>query len=430
MVELEELVALRRDFHSYAEPKWTEFRTSSKIAQWLAAQGFKVLLGDEICKFHMGFGMPGQDIVDQETARAISQGADPELVARMQGHTGVVGILETGKPGPVIAMRFDIDALPFDECHDETQRAVQEGFDSKNPGGDHACGHDGHATIGLGVAKALHEMRDELKGTFKLIFQPAEEGGGGARGIVARGILDDVDYLFGGHLCLDNLDGSPLNSHEIACGVKDFMDHRRYTVRFTGKAAHPAADPQNGKNALLAACQAALGIHGIAPSSEGAMRINVGVLKAGVSRNTVAPNAYMECEVRGNNDKVSAYGDNKFQSLVKGAAEMYQCQVEIENIGHTISGASDDAAIDIVEACAAKVPWFTNIIRECSIGGTDDMSDMIRAVQKHGGVGVYLGLGADKTTSVHNNRFDFDENVLLPAVQLYVEIAREVLRNS
>lgn len=427
MVDLQELVALRREFHHYAEPKWTEFRTSSRITQFLLDLGIEVLLGGDICEFHMGFGMPDKATVEKEIERAISQGADPELVARMQGHPGVVGIVETGRPGPVVAMRFDIDALPFEESHDENQRAVKEGFVSLNPCGDHACGHDGHTAIGLGVAKALMEIRGDLNGTIKLIFQPAEEGGGGARGIVARGLLDDVDYAFASHLCLDYKDGTPIRSHELGCGAKDFMDHRRYVINFIGHGAHPASDPQNGRNALLAACQAALGIHGIAPSSEGTMRVNVGILKAGVSRNTVAPNAYMEAEVRGNNDKVSAYADGKLRSLVAGAAAMYEADFTLDCIGHTVAGASDDAAIDIVEKCAAQVPWFQKIKRECSIGGTDDMSDMLRQVQSHGGIGVYFGLGANKTTSVHNNRFDFDESVLAPAVELYTKIAYEVM---
>mgnify|MGYP002671194830 FL=1 len=112
------------------------------------------------------------------------------------GYTGVVAVLRCGE-GATLAMRFDIDALPMAECPQETHRPTREGFASVNPGMMHACGHDGHAAIGLGVAHILAAHRDELRGTVKLIFQPAEEGVRGAKSIVENGHLDGVDYLIG-----------------------------------------------------------------------------------------------------------------------------------------------------------------------------------------------------------------------------------------
>ena len=111
----------------------------------------------------------------------------------------MIGILRCGE-GPTVAMRFDIDALGVFEEHDPSHRPAKEGFNSVNEGFMHACGHDGHATIGLGVAKVLMSIKDQLHGTVKLIFQPAEEGVRGAKSIVDNGHLDGVDYLIGSHV--------------------------------------------------------------------------------------------------------------------------------------------------------------------------------------------------------------------------------------
>ena len=179
----------------------------------------------------MGFGVPDMAVRRAEMERAIRQGADPDLVEKMNGLPGVAGIIDTGGEGPVTALRFDIDALPFAENDSPTHRPEREGFRSCNETGCHACGHDGHAAIGMAVAAWIMDHKEELCGTIKLIFQPAEEGGGGARGIVARGLLDDVEYFFAGHVGLTRPDGLPVESHQLVGGVRDFLDSRSYNVR-------------------------------------------------------------------------------------------------------------------------------------------------------------------------------------------------------
>ncbi len=104
----------------------------------------------------------------------------------------MVGILENGS-GPVVGLRFDIDAVDINECQDPGHRPVREGFVSINDDAAHACGHDGHAAVGLGVAEVLMAVRDEIEGTVKLVFQPAEEGVRGAKAMVSAGVVDDVD---------------------------------------------------------------------------------------------------------------------------------------------------------------------------------------------------------------------------------------------
>ena len=150
----EELVGIRRDFHKYAESGWFEMRTSSIIARKLTEMGVdEVLVGEQVCKRDARMGVPEEAALEASYQRAVEQGGDPEFLPYTKGGmTGVIGIIKCGE-GPTVAMRFDIDALGVIEAQDEGHRPAAEGFASVNYGMMHACGHDAHATIGLGVAK-------------------------------------------------------------------------------------------------------------------------------------------------------------------------------------------------------------------------------------------------------------------------------------
>ena len=148
-----ELTAQRRDFHRYAETGWFEMRTSSIIARKLTELGYEVLTGSQVCRKESRMGVPSEEALDAQYQRAAAQGADPEFLKDTRdGMTGVIGILRCGA-GPVIAMRFDIDALGVFEETDSCHRPAREGFRSVNEGFMHACGHDAHAAVGLGVAQ-------------------------------------------------------------------------------------------------------------------------------------------------------------------------------------------------------------------------------------------------------------------------------------
>lgn len=190
------LVAWRRDFHRHAETAWTEFRTTAAIVTELKRLGWSTVMGPELHDAGARLGVPAVEVLSHARARAIEQGADPGLVEAMgEGFTGVLGILETGRPGPVVCFRFDIDANDLVELRDASHRPFAEGFASVNDGAMHGCGHDGHAAMGLGLATVLADLRDSLTGTVKIIFQPAEEGVRGAHSIVAAGWFDDVDVF-------------------------------------------------------------------------------------------------------------------------------------------------------------------------------------------------------------------------------------------
>jgi aminobenzoyl-glutamate utilization protein A len=184
------LIRRRRDLHRHPEAAWTEFRTASTVAAALSAAGYEVRLGeDAVCRRSM-LGVPPEAALSAHMERAAAQGGDPELIERMRGGlTGVVGELRRGE-GPVVALRFDMDANGLEEARDHGHRPAREGFASANAGVMHACGHDGHVAMGLGVAELLAGLKDRLRGTVRLIFQPGEEGVRGAGPMIDAGALD------------------------------------------------------------------------------------------------------------------------------------------------------------------------------------------------------------------------------------------------
>ena len=197
----EELTKRRRDLHRHPESAWTEFRTASMVAKELMGLGYEVHLGKEVMNEKEMMGVPSEATLQNCMDRAISEGADPVLVEKMRGgKTGVMGVMHFANPGKVIGLRFDMDSNEVVESSDHTHRPMAENFRSTHEGCMHACGHDGHVTVGLAVAKLIAEHKDEMSGTVKFFFQPAEEGVRGARAMVASGIVDDVEYFLSGHI--------------------------------------------------------------------------------------------------------------------------------------------------------------------------------------------------------------------------------------
>lgn len=286
---MNQLTEYRREFHKYPENGWREFRTSARVAEILTGMGYDVAMGPDVIE-PGSVGEPerlSEEQIRQEMERAVRQGADPAFVKRTQGWPGVMAVLDTGREGPVSAMRFEMDCLPYDEPQRPGYRPCDEGYLSCNPQSVHACGHDGHTAIGLGIAAELMKRKGELKGKIKLFFQPAEETFYGAQSIVDKGHLDDVMNFIAVHIAL-SAENKPLPSHTVACGCRDFLSDRQLDVYLEGKAAHPCGASQEGKNALLAACSAALNIHSIAPHEEGLCRVNVGEIHAGVECHDMA----------------------------------------------------------------------------------------------------------------------------------------------
>ena len=424
---MNQLTEYRREFHKYPENGWREFRTSARVAEILTGMGYDVAMGPDVIE-PGSVGEPerlSEEQIRQEMERAVRQGADPAFVKRTQGWPGVMAVLDTGREGPVSAMRFEMDCLPYDEPQRPGYRPCDEGYLSCNPQSVHACGHDGHTAIGLGIAAELMKRKGELKGKIKLFFQPAEETFYGAQSIVDKGHLDDVMNFIAVHIAL-SAENKPLPSHTVACGCRDFLSDRQLDVYLEGKAAHPCGASQEGKNALLAACSATLNIHSIAPHEEGLCRVNVGEIHAGVCANTIAPDAMMRIEYRGQKPAISEYAGQRIFDILEGTAKAYDLKYHYVDYGEVPAGASDYAMMEVVQRAAKKVPWFQTVYFEGNVGGTDDAAVMLTKVQQNGGIGSYVGIGADTTGPVHNPEFDFDEDCLQAAMELCVYALEEL----
>ncbi|OIQ52405.1 Indole-3-acetyl-aspartic acid hydrolase [Pseudodesulfovibrio hydrargyri] len=410
------LIERRRDLHRCPEAAWTEFRTASKVAAALMAAGYEVRLGEDAVRRESMLGVPTEEELSAHMERAVTQGGDPDLIERMRGGlTGVVGELRCGD-GPVTAMRFDMDANDLDEARDQAHRPFREGFASVNPGVMHACGHDGHVVIGLGVAELLAGLKDRLHGTVRLIFQPGEEGVRGAGPMVDAGALDGVDYLFGGHIGFR----AP-RTGQLVCGVGGFLATTKFDATFSGVAAHAGAAPEQGRNALLAAACAALNLHAIPRHGQGASRISVGVLNAGQGRNVVPPNALIKGETRGQTTAINDFMYGRAREVLAGAARMYGVDLALAEVGRSVSGRSDPELAAVVRRAAGAMDFFdpAGVIDAMDLRGSEDFALMLAEVQHQGGLGTYLMLGSDLAAGHHNARFDFDERCLAPGAALF-----------
>ncbi len=418
------MISYRRSFHKYAESGWLEMRTSSIIARRLTELGYEVLVGDAVCKRDARMGVPSDEVLKASYERAIDQGADPEFVKATEGGmTGVIGILRCGE-GPTVAMRFDIDALGVYESKDEDHLPRICGFASVNEGMMHACGHDGHAASGLGVAEVLMKIKEHLHGTVKLIFQPGEEGLRGAKSIVENGHLDDVDYLLGSHVTGMNDEGSDLTP-----GSYGSLASYKYDVTYHGLAAHAGGSPQAGKNALLAAASAVTNLYAIPRHSAGASRINVGRLIAGSGRNVIADEAFMELEVRGDTTEINEYVSNYALRILKSAAEMHDCTVDIKLMGAARSVNSDaDFCERIADICNNQLGMKTSEKVMIKLLGSEDFSYMSDCVQSHGGKASFMRVRTLVSGVSHGRKYDFDESYLPRAVKVFCAMAYDIMK--
>jgi aminobenzoyl-glutamate utilization protein A len=231
--------------------------------------------------------------------------------------------------------------------------------------------------------------------------------------MVGAGATRGIDFLLGAHISFQ-----ASRSGMLVCGAKGFLASTKWDVTFTGESAHAGAAPQSGKNALLAACVAALNLHAIARHADGATRINVGKLSAGEGRNIIPAKAFLAVETRGLTTELDEYMTGEAGRIVKAAAEMYGCSCVVDIVGGSISGESDAAMMDTVAEAAKAVPYYNEVIRMRDFGGGEDFTYMLRDVQEQGGMGTYIQMGADRSAGHHNERFDIDEAGLAPAAEL------------
>lgn len=415
----DELVAWRRDIHKHAEPGWTEFRTTGEIISHLQRLNWNTIYGEELHDADSRLGVPSARVLAAERERAVEQGADPELVEAMgDGFTGVLGVFETGRPGPVVCFRFDIDSNDLNENRESEHRPYAEDFASVNSGAMHGCGHDGHTAMGMGLAACIAANPGEFSGTIKIIFQPAEEGVRGAHSIVAAGWFDDVDLFIATHLDASEERGA------IITGADRYLATTKFDVAFSGVGAHSGGDPEKGRNALLAAATATLNLHAISRHSEGASRINVGTLEAGEGRNVVPRSAFLRVETRGESSEINTHMYESAKRIAAGAAEMQQVDHSLSVVGYAERELPSPELLPFVRKCFEGTEGVVSIRDSDGGNGSEDATAMMRRVKENGGLATYIQIGMSTSWGHHTERFDVDEDMLMVGVVSEFKIAR------
>jgi len=380
----EEIITLRRDFHSHPELGFEEKRTSKIVGETLESLGL--------------------------------------LVTRGIAETGVIGILKGIKESPVLLLRFDMDALPIVE---ETGVA----YASKNPGVMHACGHDSHVAIGLSVAKLLAANRDLLQGTIRFVFQPAEEGGGGAERMVEAGVLENpkVDYSMGVHVWNDK----PVGWYGLTRGPA-MAGAEIFSVEIQGKGAH-AASPHQGIDPVVAVTQIITALQTIlsrnVPPLESAV-VSVCQVETGTAFNIIPQEANFSGTIRTFRPEVFEKVKQRFTTIVNDVASAFDCQAEIKIKRITYPVVNDPALVDLMAKAVEAVD--TNAVMDFSLQtmGSEDFSFMMHDIP-----GCFIMVGSanpEKGLNYghHHPKFNIDEACLPYAVAIMAKGAVEILKNN
>lgn len=329
--------------------------------------------------------------------------------------TGIVAIIKGEKSthGKVLAIRADMDALPIQELNEVPYCSQRDGI-------MHACGHDGHTAIALGTAYYLHQHRQDLNGTVKIIFQPAEEGPGGAKPMIAAGVLNnpDVDAIIGLHLW-NNL---PLGTVGVRPGaLMAAVELFRCTI--FGKGGHGAI-PHQTVDSLVVAAQIVSALQTIVSRNINPLDsavVTVGELHAGTAVNVIADTAKMGGTVRYFNPDLAGFFKERIEKIIAGICQSHGANYDLDYI-HLYPPVINDADIAaLVRSVAQEVIEIPiGVFSECQTMGGEDMSFFLQEVP-----GCYFFLGsanAEKKLDYphHHPRFDFDETALPMGVEMFV----------
>ncbi|PCR91599.1 amidohydrolase [Natrinema ejinorense] len=401
----DDLVSLRRDLHRKPEPAWREFYTTARIVAELESR-----LGDDLAALHVGpdaiagdkrMAVPDDAELTHWYERAQETGVDEAVLERLEGGaTGAVAVLERGE-GPTVGLRVDIDALPRRESDDPTHHPVAEGFRSEHEGAMHACGHDAHATMGIGVLERVAES--DFSGTLKVFFQPAEEVIGGGKSMAESEHIRDVDALLAVHIGLDHPTG------EVVAGIDGFLAVSHLEAEFTGESAHAGGHPEQGRNAVQAMATAVQNLYAIPRHNDGTTRVNAGVVEGGSAANVIPDEARIVAEVRGETTELMEYMKRRTRRVLRSAAEMHDCEVSIETGPEAPSATSDADLVSIVADAAGDTAGIERVLERDELGGSEDATFLMKAVQENGGTACYVGVGTDHPGGHHTATFDVDE---------------------
>jgi amidohydrolase len=370
-----ELIEARQWFHAHPELSNREHETSAEIARRLTAMGYEPRTG--------------------------------------VAGTGIVAVLEGGKPGPVVAWRSDIDALPIEE-------ELELPYRSQNPGVMHACGHDVHLTVGLGVAEVLMQLREQVHGTVKLVFQPAEEGPpageeGGAPLMIREGVLEDPApaAIFGLHVMPTFETGRiGLREHGIMAAAD------RFQITVHGRMTH-GSTPHYGVDAVYVGSQIVDALQSI-PSREVDAReslvVTVGTFNAGNRWNIVADRADLTGTVRTLDEETWSAMPETIERVVAGVCQAHRATYELsyDRIAPVVS--NDARLTEFAAASFARSLGDDRVLRVDPIMAAEDFAFYLQHIP-----GVYIFLGVANTAEgwtdyVHTPTFRPDESAIVSGV--------------
>ena len=368
----DELTAIRRDFHMHPEIGFQEHRTSARVAELLESWGVTVTRG--------------------------------------VGGTGVVGVLEGARPGRAIGLRADMDALPMDEL-------TNLPYASRTPGVFHGCGHDGHTTILLGAARHLAESRD-FAGRAVFIFQPAEEGLGGARAMLADGLFDrfPCDELYGLH-------NSPYHPHSrvtirpgIAQAGAGFFD-----IRITGRGAH-GAYPHMGRDPITIGAGLVKELQDIVARNTDPTHsavVSVTEFHAGSAYNVIPGDAVLRGTFRYLTDADGAMIEARMRRICEGLAHAHEVEIaaDIRNVFGVLSNDPTRVA-NLIEVAREVVGDLAAPDADLTMG-SEDMADLLNVVP-----GAFFNLGHNGTVPLHNPGYIFDDSILPVGASLFARLVQ------
>ncbi len=389
------VIEWRRDIHQFPELSNREFKTAEKIAAHLTSLG-----------------------IDVQTGVA---------------HTGVVGILKGSQPGKVVALRADIDALPVKERNDLPFRSeVTAEFLGEDVGVMHACGHDTHTSILMGVAEVLAKNKDKIRGTVKFIFQPAEEGPppgeeGGALLMVKEGVLKnpDVDAIFGLHINSQ----TPIGVIRYKSGGT-MAAAQSFTIQVKGKQSH-GSQPWSGVDPILISAKIIDGLQTIisreANLTNEAAVITVGKIKSGVRFNIIPESAEMLGTIRTLDYDMKDHINRRMMEMVPAIAKAYGGEASIEIKDATDITYNDPDLVGNMLPTLKRVAGDANIQSQKAITGAEDFSYFQREVP---GFFFFLGgmtPGNEEPYPHHTPDFMIDEGGLILGVKALTELSLDYL---
>ena len=374
----EQVVAFRRDLHRIPETGFHEAKTSGFVADCLKRLGLAVQTG-------------------------------------IATH-GVVGLLRTGRPGPTLMIRADMDALPIAE---ETGLA----FASTHPGAMHACGHDANMSMALGAAAVLTQLKSQFKGNVKFIFQPAEEGPGGAEPMIAAGVMENptVDYAIGCHLWAERPEGF------IGVRTGAFMAAMdRFDLKIIGKGGH-GAQPHLCVDALEVATQVVAALQRIVSRHTNPIEpavVTVGTFHAGTAFNITPSEAVLSGTTRTFNEQTWKSWEARIDKVVQGVCASMGAGYELTFTPGYPPTVNDARMADVVRRCAVQVVGEDRVVEpDLSMGG-EDMSFFLKRVP---GCYYCIGVGREGAAPLHNSKFDFKEDLMLLGVETHCRVALDLL---